>query len=153
MARVRVTALGVVRDGTGYGSGAMPDLGDAIESAMKEAETDAMKRALMTFGNPFGLALYDKDQANVVDAPANDAPAEKPASSASLKRDGAWEKTSERLNQELIDCKSVVSLDKLAADWRNDPDIKAWPAAWKYALKDLIETRRAELNANNIMAG
>jgi Rad52/22 family double-strand break repair protein. len=26
-----------------------------------------MKRALMTFGNPFGLALYDKDQKNVVD--------------------------------------------------------------------------------------
>ena len=33
----------------------------------KEAETDARKRALMTFGNPFGLALYDKTQANVAD--------------------------------------------------------------------------------------
>ena len=28
-----------------------------------------MKRALMTFSNPFGLALYDKDQANVADTP------------------------------------------------------------------------------------
>lgn len=28
-----------------------------------------MKRALMTFGNPFGLALYDKTQANVADPP------------------------------------------------------------------------------------
>ena len=54
------------RDGTGYGSGIAKDLGDAYESAVKEAETDAMKRALMTFGNPFGLALYDKTQANVV---------------------------------------------------------------------------------------
>ena len=26
-----------------------------------------MKRALMTFGNPFGLALYDKSQENVAD--------------------------------------------------------------------------------------
>ena len=26
-----------------------------------------MKRALMTFGNPFGLALYDKSQSNVAD--------------------------------------------------------------------------------------
>jgi DNA repair and recombination protein RAD52 len=43
------------------------DLGQAHESAIKEAETDAMKRALMTFGNPFGLALYDKEQANVCD--------------------------------------------------------------------------------------
>jgi hypothetical protein len=28
-----------------------------------------MKRALMTFGNIFGLALYDKTQENVVDEP------------------------------------------------------------------------------------
>jgi hypothetical protein len=32
------------------------------ESAIKEAETVAMKRALMTFGNPFGLALYDSSR-------------------------------------------------------------------------------------------
>ena len=31
--------------------------GEAHESAIREAETDAMKRALSTFGNPFGLAL------------------------------------------------------------------------------------------------
>jgi DNA repair and recombination protein RAD52 len=55
----------IVRDGTGYGSGIGRDLNDAHESAIKEAETDAMKRALMTFGNPFGLALYDKTRANV----------------------------------------------------------------------------------------
>ncbi len=42
-------------------------MGQAHESALKEAETDAMKRAFMTFGNPFGLALYDKTQANVGD--------------------------------------------------------------------------------------
>lgn len=67
MAKVRVTACGVVREGTGCGSGSgKPEaLGDTIESAIKEAETDAMKRALMTFGNPFGLALYDKTKANV----------------------------------------------------------------------------------------
>jgi hypothetical protein len=28
----------------------------------------------MTFGNPFGLALYDKDQTNVVDTPAEPGP-------------------------------------------------------------------------------
>ena len=35
-------------------------LGDAIESAAKEAETDAMKRAMICLGDQFGLALYDK---------------------------------------------------------------------------------------------
>lgn len=71
IAKVRVTAGGVIREGTGYGSGmSKPEaLGDAIESAVKEAESDAMKRALMTFGNPFGLALYDKTQANVCEEP------------------------------------------------------------------------------------
>ena len=66
IAKVRVTVGDIVREGTGYGSGALPELGEAYESAVKEAETDAMKRALMTFGNPFGLALYDKTQASVV---------------------------------------------------------------------------------------
>ena len=64
------TAAGVVREGIGAGHGIDVDLGLAHESAIKEAETDAMKRALMTFGNPFGLALYDKTQANVSDEPS-----------------------------------------------------------------------------------
>jgi|TARA_Y100000034_G_scaffold136722_1_gene215223 DNA repair and recombination protein RAD52 len=55
----------VSRDGCGFGQGIDKDVGQAHESALKEAETDAMKRALMTFGNPFGLALYDKSRANV----------------------------------------------------------------------------------------
>lgn len=59
----------VIREGCGYGSGIDKDLGQAHESALKEAESDAEKRALKTFGNPFGQALYDKSQANVVDAP------------------------------------------------------------------------------------
>jgi len=63
--RVRIEALGKVRDGCGSGHGIDRDLGQAHESAIKEAETDAMKRALMTFGNQFGLALYDKEQTNV----------------------------------------------------------------------------------------
>lgn len=63
--RVRVTVGGVVREGCGAGHGIDRDLGQAHESAIKEAETDAMKRALMTFGNPFGLALYDKERTNV----------------------------------------------------------------------------------------
>lgn len=68
-ATVRIKVGDVVRDGTGYGSGIVRDLNDAHEGAVKEAETDAMKRALMTFGNPFGLALYDKTQANVAAPP------------------------------------------------------------------------------------
>lgn len=69
IARVRVMVGNICREGSGAGHGIDRDLGQAHESALKEAETDAMKRALMTFGNPFGLALYDKEQANVVEEP------------------------------------------------------------------------------------
>jgi hypothetical protein len=69
-ARVRITvgatdAGPLIREGSGAGHGIDIDLGQAHESAIKEAETDAMKRALMTFGNPFGLALYDRLQRGV----------------------------------------------------------------------------------------
>lgn len=65
IATVRILACGVMRDGTGSGHGIDVDCGKAHESAVKEAESDAMKRALMTFGYPFGLALYDKNRAHV----------------------------------------------------------------------------------------
>lgn len=56
-----------VRDGAAVGTGmAKPENeADAHESAVKEAETDALKRALRTFGYTFGLALYDKSHSNV----------------------------------------------------------------------------------------
>jgi len=41
----------------------MGGVGDKHESAIKEAESDARKRALMQFGDQFGLSLYDKDKA------------------------------------------------------------------------------------------
>jgi hypothetical protein len=58
--------------GTGFGRARHPDA--AHEIALKGAETDATKRALATFGNPFGLALYDKDQAGVTRPPAHASP-------------------------------------------------------------------------------
>lgn len=55
----------VTRQDVGFGSGFAKGVGDAIEGATKEAATDALKRAARTFGNAFGLALYDKSRANV----------------------------------------------------------------------------------------
>jgi len=67
IARVRITVFAgsrglLIREGTGAGHGIDVDLGQAHESAIKEAETDAMKRALVTFGARFGLSLYDRNQ-------------------------------------------------------------------------------------------
>ena len=63
--RVRAGETVVLREGSGVGHGSGTTLGEAHESALKEAETDATKRALATFGNLFGLALYDKQQLGV----------------------------------------------------------------------------------------
>jgi DNA recombination protein Rad52 len=55
----------IIREGSGFGGGSGNTSGEAHEMAIKEAETDAMKRALVTFGNRFGLALYDPEQRGV----------------------------------------------------------------------------------------
>jgi recombination DNA repair RAD52 pathway protein len=70
-ARVRVTVYSqdgsrkVVRERTGGHRGFGPTVGQAVEDCIKAAETDATKRAFVTFGNIFGLALYDREQRNV----------------------------------------------------------------------------------------
>ena len=65
--RVTVRAGGTVtvREGIGTGIGRSSFPEAAHEMGLKAAETDATKRALATFGNPFGLALYDKDLSHV----------------------------------------------------------------------------------------
>jgi len=71
---VRVEVGNIVREGTGFGQGIDKDLGRAHESAIKEAESDAMKRALITFGDQFGLALYDKKKEHVAKDDEGDTP-------------------------------------------------------------------------------
>jgi hypothetical protein len=62
---VRAGDITIVREGSGTGEGMALTPGQAHELALKGAETDATKRALATFGNPFGLALYDRERAGV----------------------------------------------------------------------------------------
>lgn len=65
IAKVRVTVGDVVREGVGagHGKGKSVNLGDKHESAVKEAESDARKRAFMQFGSQLGLSLYDRSKA------------------------------------------------------------------------------------------
>jgi Rad52/22 family double-strand break repair protein len=62
---VRAGAITIIREGCGSGEARGLTPGEAHELALKTAETDATKRALATFGNPFGLALYDRELAGV----------------------------------------------------------------------------------------
>ena len=60
--RVRVTVHAdgttIIREGHGTGEGRGTSPGEVHDIALKVAETDATKRALATFGKPFGLELY-----------------------------------------------------------------------------------------------
>ena len=70
--------------GTGYGEQVTGEnAGKAHEGAIKEAETDAMKRALIALGDQFGLALYDKQQRHVENGAAGNG-----ASSGAVGRSG-----------------------------------------------------------------
>jgi len=100
--KCRLTVDGVTREDVGYGSGAAKKAGDAHEGAVKEAVTDALKRALRTFGNQFGLALYDKKQANV------SAPELHKPDFAAIR---------DRLKLKISVCKTVEQLQAL---WEND---------------------------------
>src|SRR5690349_19395391 len=66
VAKVRITVHAggatIVREGHGSGEGRGTSPGEVHDIALKAAETDATKRALATFGKPFGLALYRKER-------------------------------------------------------------------------------------------
>ncbi len=68
---VRVHAIGVFHDGQGMGvaEATVDAFAGNLDKAFKEAETDALKRALVKFGDPFALTLYEKDASarNIVD--------------------------------------------------------------------------------------
>lgn len=53
------------RQGSATGSGYSKKAPDAHDSALKSAESDAIKRALKNYGNRFGLALYDDSREGV----------------------------------------------------------------------------------------
>ena len=129
--RVRITVRAgsdtVVREGTGAGHGIDADLGQAHESAIKEAESDAMKRALMQFGNPFGLALYDKTRASVA------VPRETKANSR-----GMYEALQAAMRSKTSDAE-LIEWAKANAD-----EIRTLPKDWAEELKDEL---KAEITA------
>lgn len=136
IARVRITIGAIVREGVGSGHGIDADLGLAHESAIKEAETDAMKRALMTFGNPFGLALYDKTQTNVGDA---NEPAK--ASAAHQKR------SLEQIDQELLDSRTERDVKKLVDAWGDQAESEGWSKDYWSAAMEKFKARAKALRA------
>jgi hypothetical protein len=72
IAKVRITVQAdgstIIREGHGSGEGRGTSPGEVHDIALKAAETDATKRALATFGRPFGLELYRQSRRAVREA-------------------------------------------------------------------------------------
>ena len=72
-ARVRISVQAggttITREGHGSGEGRGASPGEVHDTALKSAETDATKRALATFGKPFGLELYRKEKNSPLQRP------------------------------------------------------------------------------------
>lgn len=132
-AKVRVEALGVIRDGIGHGISAQYKLADAHEMAAKTAESDARKRALMTFGNPFGLALYDKEQKEVDNSPK---------SSYRARKDGDWK-------QYVDEIEAIKDVGKVR-EWLAENAHKV-PAGWAGSLREFVEVHISELTLNRMI--
>lgn len=141
---VTLTVGDTVREDVGFGSGFAKQIGDAIEGATKEAVTDALKRALRTFGNPFGLALYDKQKAGVgqnVEPPSTEALA--------AMRDRLQKRFTEAENLQEIETLSVSEKPALKDLHQHAPD---WFEMVK-AAKDARAAAVMQAPANNHVSG
>jgi len=141
VAKVRIIANGITREGTGFGSGYDKSLVMAVESAVKEAETDAMKRAFITFGDVFGLALYDKEQVNVDygDGGRPEADEEEAyppeMSKAKFKAGGYWEE----FITDIRAANSRSELKEMYIYWRDKARKDGWPESHRKSLESEVQ--------------
>lgn len=134
---------------------------DSADKATNKAMSAAYKYAAMmvfcipTEGDNDADAVTHEVAARFTSTPNTvTGPAIKPASSASLKRDGAWERLESELRNDFADCHSIVALAKLRADYRVKAKDNGWPAAWLGALKNEFDLQEdALLKAETLQAG
>lgn len=117
----------VTRQDVGFGSGFAKMIGDAVEGATKEAATDALKRAARTFGNIFGLALYDKSRANVQAAPEPEPEAV------------------QAMRKQIRACDTLIALSQ----WKRDHGAAANATGYGPALVEEWAARKVEVEAMN----
>jgi hypothetical protein len=118
------------------------------DEAFKKAYTDAITNALKMIGVGADVHMGLFDDSKYVNA-MRDEFAEESASlpidverksSASLKRDGAWQKLMFKLSADFGDVKTRVTLSKLRAEYREMARKDGWPRAWLEALKEQFDS-------------
>jgi DNA recombination protein Rad52 len=122
---VRAGDIVIVREGSGSGESKALTPGQAHELALKSAETDATKRALATFGNPFGLALYDPQQSGVRQSRKSDAvdlPSSWTLRSANGEETARYEKPNEFVEALRNALSDAPDIEVLFALWEENVD-------------------------------
>ena len=107
------------------------------------AEKRAKDRVVLKLIGLHGL-VYSEEETDDF-KPGQPEPQEPPKSSASLKRDGAWEALKGELESDFADCHSIVALNKLRETYRDKAKAQRWPPAWLSALKDEFDQQEDAL--------
>ena len=141
IAKVRITVGNVVKEGYGSGHGRKGSIGDKHESAIKEAESDAQKRALRQFGYQFGLSLYDGKKAWKTADSSN----KKPKKEESKPPVSQKSTTFVLAKKAIEDCKQLKKLDSYT-DSFNDRLNEGKITKEEYSkLTDLLEAKYVNL--------
>jgi len=125
------------------------------DEAFKKAFTDAVTNALKMIGvgadvhmgmfddNKYVNAMKAEFKANQNEADNSQAPEAKPISAAAQKRQ------LDEIEKELLDCKSVVTVNACAESWKHIAIRDGWSRDYKAAAATKFEARRQHLNTQS----
>jgi hypothetical protein len=125
------------------------------DEAFKKAFTDAVTNALKLIGvgADVHMGLFDDNKyVNSMREEFAETPAEKPVSSASLKKPDengktAWNRLEDDLDNDMADCHTLVALNAIKDVYRARARKENWPNAWMAALKDRFESEENRIKA------
>jgi len=126
------------------------------DEAFKKAFTDAVTNALKMIGVGADVHMGMFDDNKYVNTMAQEFADPPPKSSASLKRadengKDAWDRLMSDLQNDFVDCHSLVGVQLLRASYRERARIERWPRAWMEALANEFDAQEEALKQSEMM--
>lgn len=133
-----------------------PERWESDDEAFKKAYTDAVTNALKMIGvgADVHMGMFDDNKyVNTMQREFSDAKTDTPSpavkSSAQLKREQSWEGLSNELAQDMVDVRSIVSLNQVKDIYRKKAVELGWPKAWLAQLADEFEYYEKGIKASS----
>lgn len=128
------------------------------DEAFKKAYTDAVTNALKMIGvgADVHMGMFDDNKyVNTMQREFAEAKTDTPSpavkSSAQLKREQSWEGLSNELAQDMVDVRSIVSLNQVKDIYRKKAVELGWPKAWLAQLADEFEYYEKGIKASSAL--